>query len=140
MAKHTFDQIKEMAELLDMSMRCFWHDKTKEVFSVPDATQMPMDLGDWDDDLEKLETHFDEYQEIEPMDSTESFKIMEDFLDTIPDSDRIKQQLVYALNGRKPFRNFKQVIHETDYYRQEWFAFKEQKMQDWMRSQVERFV
>jgi hypothetical protein len=48
---------------------------------------------------------------IEPIESNESFKIMEDFTSGLPD-DIINNKLSTALSKRKPFRHFKDELYD----------------------------
>ena len=42
-----------------------------------------MDMEAWEEDMEKIDSEFGDYFLIEPMDSRESFNIMEDFVETV---------------------------------------------------------
>jgi hypothetical protein len=56
--------------------------------------------------------------EIEPPMPGESFRIMEDFIYSLPENaHELKSKLVQALNRRKPFQNFKYVIDGSGKYR-----------------------
>jgi hypothetical protein len=57
-----------------------------------------------------------------PLESHESFRIMEAFAENMEDEE-FKEQLFYALNHRKPFASFKWKIDNSQ-YRQDWFDFK----------------
>ena len=67
------------------------------------------------------------------MPSSNAFKIMEAFAELVTEQT-FKEKLIYALNGRKPFRNFKYEIDYIEDYRQKWFKFKSEKYQDWVRT------
>ena len=136
----TIDQIKEIAEQLDCGFRCFIHKQTKELLFIPDTLKNPeMDMDAWADENDKLETNFFDYYEIEPLESHDSFRIMGDFVDTLDDSNKLKEKLYYALNKTKPFRNFKNEIDYSGEYRQKWFDFKNQWLMDWVKKGLERF-
>ena len=49
------------------------------------------------------------YRSIEPLESHESFRIMEDFATSLPES-RLKSRLIDALTRNKPFRDRKSVV------------------------------
>jgi hypothetical protein len=136
----TNDQIKEIAEQLDCGFRCFIHKQSKELLFIPDTLKNPeMDMDAWTDENDKLEANFFDYYEIEQLESHDSFQIMEDFVDTLDDSSKLKETLYSALSKPKPFRNFKSEIDYSGEYRQKWFDFKKQWLMDWVKKGLERF-
>lgn len=60
---------------------------------------------------------------IEPVESSESWAWMEDFIATLADP-HLAEQLSRAIHGRKPFRHFKDVLAEHPAEREAWFAFE----------------
>jgi len=48
---------------------------------------------------------------------------MQDFLDTLPEG-RLADALQHALEGRKPFRQFKDALLDYPETRESWFRFK----------------
>ena len=99
-----------------------------------------LDYGEdaWEDERKKIKKHPKDYLEIEKMDSRDSFRLMEAFINIV-DSDKLRKDLINALNQRKPFGNFKYVIDNSGEYRQKWFDFKAEKMQEWVKEQVDMF-
>jgi hypothetical protein len=89
------------------------------------------------DDGEKLQRILDfllaEIYE-EPRESHESFKIMEWFIDEVEDN-QLQNKLIYALNNRHPFSNFKALV-EISEYRQQWFGFKQEKLEEMVRDEI----
>lgn len=67
--------------------------------------------------------------------SRESFKIMEDFVETIGDW-RLRGRLSEVLSERKPFKNFKWHIDNSGTYRQKWFDFKNTRVCEWVAEQI----
>ncbi len=72
---------------------------------------------------------------IEPLDSREGFRMMEDFVNEVKnrtDHDKLWQ----ALNQRHPFSAFRNMLHYTS-QREAWFEFKNEQMryivERWMR-------
>ncbi len=129
----TKEQIKEIAEQLDCGFRCFWSKTDGELLFIPDTLKHPdMDTDAWSDELEKLDANFFDYKEIDQLESSDSFEIMADFVETLYDSNKLKDKLIDALNKRRPFREFKFAIDNSGEYRQKWFAFKNEKMQEWV--------
>ncbi len=86
-----------------------------------------MDTESWGEDMDEIDNNFSDYIEIEKMDSHESFKLMEDFIETLTDS-RLQDKLVRALSRPKPFRNFKFEIDNSGLFRQMWFDFKNEQL------------
>lgn len=90
-----------------------------------------------DDELrERIDADSGErYLPIEPLDSHASFRIMEDFTASLPESS-LKPRLLDALSRNKPFRHFKDVIHSDLALRDQWFAFRdlahERYARDWL--------
>jgi hypothetical protein len=135
----TNEQIKEIAEQLDCGFRCFWNRKTGELIFIPNTERHPdMDIEAWSDELELLDSDFDDYQEIDQLEPSDSFKIMEDFVYTLDDSNKLKSSLIEALNKRKPFKEFKFVIDNSGKYRQMWFDFKNQELQKWVQNKLKK--
>jgi len=67
----------------------------------------------------------------EPLESHESFKIMEAFAEQMED-EKFKEQLFFSLNHKKPFANFKWKIDNSP-YRQDWFDFKRKWLEGYVR-------
>ena len=99
-------------------------------------------LHDDFDDAEELRDRIDaglgeRYRRIEMMEPHESFRIMEDFAASLPESP-LKSRLFEALSRNKPFRRFKDVVHSDLAVRDQWFAFRDDALaryaQDWLES------
>ncbi len=65
---------------------------------------------------------------IEPIESSEAFRIMEDFVDQCGD-ERLARALGQSLQRRKPFRRFKDALAAHPAQREAWFAFERQAME-----------
>jgi Uncharacterised protein family (UPF0158) len=79
----------------------------------------PADVGELPEDPRDN----DRYLRIEAIDSSESFRIMEDFIEQLADR-RLAQALERALQQRKPFRRFKDELASHSAQQQAWFAFE----------------
>lgn len=137
----TKEQIKEIAENLDMGMRCFYHLKTGEIEATPDLFEgdwIGQDTGPWQETLDKLDENWGDYFEFEKMTSHESFEIMADFAEIV-DNHKLQDRLFKALNKSKPFRNFKWEIDNSGEYRQKWFDFKNQRVIEFVKTQIEQY-
>jgi len=63
------------------------------------------------------------YLLIEPIESSDGFRIMEDFVATI-DDEAVAERLASALQRPKPFRRFKDALFDDVALRDAWFAFE----------------
>jgi hypothetical protein len=131
MAPLTEQQIQEIAEQLDNGFQCFFHKTTGELLFVPELDNPYVETEFFEDDLEKLDNNPDDYIEIEKPTSSDSFEIMARFTEQL-NNDKIKNQLINALNKNKPFREFKFVIDNSGVYRQQWFDFKNAQLRQWV--------
>lgn len=82
-----------------------------------------LDDGDVPEDLEDNPR----YRLIGPFASHESFQIMEDFVDSLGDTKEAGR-LQDALNRRKPFRQFKDTLHEHTKLSDAWYAFERREL------------
>ena len=150
--KLTQEQIKEIAENLDCGFRCFWSKTNGEllffmnnddIFGEEDEELDETEEENWDFSIEekkKIRNDPDDYEEIRGLESYESFNIMEEFIDTLSDSNKLKNRLINALAKRKPFSNFKYEIDNSGDYRQEWFDFKKNKMEEWVKERFKEII
>jgi phage-related protein len=86
---------------------------------------------DWDDD-----ENIDRYIDVPKIDSNEAFYVMTKFAKST-ESDP-EEKLFDALDGRKPFRRFKDFLYELDLW-DEWNDFEYKYAEKMIRSWVERF-
>jgi len=73
---------------------------------------------------------------IEPLASHESWQVMNDFIEQLPSGD-VTRRLIRALEGKSPFRRFKDVLLNYPTVRDEWFKFHEdalfQLAREWLK-------
>lgn len=85
-----------------------------------------IDIEEWEDVTgEKVTPKYTEWKRtlyFEPMDSSASFRIMEDFASQL-DNETISNRLMNILSRKKPFAHFNDYIHNSD-YKEAWFAYK----------------
>ncbi len=130
------EQIKEVAERLETGEKCFVHIHTREIVFYPDPLKyLDFDQELYHEEMQKVEEDGQDYLEIEGMGSREGFQLMEAFAEQL-DSAQVRERLYRALNHKKPFRQFKYEIDDSGEYRQAWFAFKNQKMMDWVQDKI----
>mgnify|MGYP003576476668 CR=1 FL=1 len=70
------------------------------------------------------------------MSSHDGFKVMEDFAASLPENNT-KSRLFQALEGKKPFANFKIQIDRSGWYRDMWFDFRKERLIRWVERQME---
>jgi hypothetical protein len=69
-------------------------------------------------------------------DSSESFRLMEDFIETVRD-ERAKDLLSRAIDGKGAFRRFKDTLFEFPKIREQWFTFESQQKREWAANWLE---
>ena len=133
----TSSQIKEVAEYMDCGLSCFYHYKTKKLVNLVDRDGTYYDpIEEIEDEWEKIDNNWIEYFEFEKMESRDSFKIMESFIDEV-DDNVLQENLAKALNRPKPFWNFKYKLEYNNDYKKQWFQFKEKRMIEWIEDQIQ---
>lgn len=135
--KLTEKQIAEIADELDCGMRCFYNLKTGEIKTIINSDNwIGADEEPWEEVWNEIEDNWDDYFEFKGLESHESFQIMADFAENI-ENKRLQNNLINALNRRKPFQNFKWHIDNSGEYRQQWFDFKKMRYIEWVKEQIE---
>ncbi len=138
MIKLTKDQIKDIAGELICGMNCYYNKKTEGIIKIPDIDNQIGDIDEvWKRDLKRVEDNQSDFVEFEMMDSRESFLVMEYFTDSVDDPD-LREELINALNRRKPFSNFKWIVDNSGDYRQQWFDFRDKKYIEWVEDRIDR--
>ncbi|MEW6304951.1 MAG: UPF0158 family protein [Verrucomicrobiota bacterium] len=98
-------------------------------------------LHDDFDDIAEIRGRIDadpgeRYRFIEPLESHESFRIMEDFAASLPESP-VKARLFDSLSRNKPFRRFKDIVHSDLALRDQWFVFRDDALARYARGWLE---
>ena len=127
--------VRKIAENIDCGLVCFVNPDTFEMEDVPkimvdDPYEYRMNTGTSGKDLNLHHKKWKKCITVEPPESSESFGIMESFLNEVDDKILTKR-LINALSNRRPFSNFKNLI-ETSNYREQWFAFKQRKLEEYV--------
>lgn len=129
-------EIKEIAEQMDCGMRCFCSTKTNKLLFLPADLEFEDEAAQfWQDEINELNSQPLVYQEIEKPESYDSFKMMQEFANSAFIDRRFQEKLSTILERRKPFANFKMCIDTSD-YREDWFSFKNNWMQKWVKDQL----
>ncbi len=137
--KYPKELIRSITEEIDMGMICFLNTDTLEVESVLGESYNAYGNDDFKDFYQEVYDKVDNWVNlirIEPPQSWQSFKIMEDFIATcISDDDSVKNHLWDAISKKKPFQNFKFLIDDSQ-YRQCWLDFKQAKLERFVLEQL----
>ncbi|VAX18880.1 hypothetical protein MNBD_IGNAVI01-754 [hydrothermal vent metagenome] len=130
------EQIKSIAEELECGMKVYVHIETKEMKTILDFNDnFYMDEEEWAEEIKEIEENYDKYVQFEKMDSRESFRVMDEFIETVKD-EKLKMKLELGLSLSKPFRNFKDIIDSAGEYREKWFEFKSMKYVEYVKEQL----
>ncbi len=128
--------LNDIADSMEAGFKCFIHRETFEVVTYLDPEQYAdMNRKDSKEEFGKIRKDKKKFIEIEHMTSSDSFKVMTEFVETIENSS-IKVRLLKAIEGQKPFANFKHQIDNSGEYRELWFTFRRQKNIQWIREQL----
>ena len=156
--KLTEDQIKQIAESIDADFTCHVNPDTGEIEETRDYGDDFNYIDDIDDEEENEEflesepewqkemrkeikeqtERIDSWERriiIEKPDSSEAFRFMEDFVEEIIPEP--KQKMYWkALQWKKPFANFNDLIHDSEYL-EDWYEFKKKKLVEYVREKLE---
>jgi len=128
--------LNDVADSLEAGFKCFIHRETFEVVTYLDPDRYPdMDPKDWKEEISKVKKNKKKFIEIENMDSSESFRVMAEFAESL-ENNITKIKLLTALEGHKPFANFKHQIDNSGEFREMWFAFRREKNIEWVQNQM----
>ena len=86
--------------------------------------------------IEQIEKNPSRYITIEPIGSREAFRIMERFVETLPEGED-RNLLNKALSWKKPFSNFKNAISDMPDIREKWFDFQDRQLRILAREWLE---
>jgi hypothetical protein len=138
--------VHSVAQNIDCGLVCFINPDTLEVENIPksmidDPFEFNLSTGINRENEIFLHEEWETYISIEPRESSESFGIMEKFVGKVKDK-KLRTQLIDALNNRRPFAHFKNIV-ESSNYRKEWFAFKQSQLEmmvwEELRIELENF-
>ncbi|MCC6287458.1 MAG: hypothetical protein IT249_06200 [Chitinophagaceae bacterium] len=114
--------VSGIAQHISFGQICHLNMDTLELEDYPAS----IDIEEWEDMTgEEFAPKYLQWQNVlsfEPMDSSESFRIMEGFAGQL-NNNKMQNTLLDILNRRKPFAHFNRYIHNSD-YRDKWLAFK----------------
>ncbi len=129
--------VKNIAQELDCGFDCYYNSSTDEIIAIPNFSQFS-DEEDFKEafreSLEKIEKHHSDYIKFKVLESFESFKIMERFVEQLTDQN-LKSELESVLVNKQPFQNFKHKVDHSD-FRQNWFDFKQCELEKIVENQL----
>ena len=118
--------IRQIAQELDSGNDCYYNLKNNEIIAIPNFSQISDDAEfkeAFQADLTRVEKQKADLIKFEILESFESFKIMERFVEQLTDQ-KLQSELENILANKKPFQNFKYVIDKSE-FRKDWFEFKQ---------------
>jgi hypothetical protein len=134
------DIVNPIARAIDAGFICYLNPETMEMEEIPtllmdDPQEFEMTTGFALEEEELNHEKWDTCYVFEPLDSSESFEIMERFAQRLED-EIMQEELFYVLTHRKPFANFNALIDNSE-YSESWFLFKMNWLKDHVRSKID---
>ena len=135
----TDEQLQSIAENLDRGMKVYFNTETHEIKSMVDfENNIYAEEEEWEEDFKEIEEDIDNFLLFEKMSSGESYRMMEEFVETVKDKE-LKKNLELGLSLSNPFQNFRDIIDGHQDYREKWFEFKDQKYVDYINAKLEYY-
>jgi hypothetical protein len=88
-----------------------------------------LDDDEWGEKIEEDESG--RFLYIKPFDSQDGYRIMEDFIESLTDTE-VKQKLSNAIQMSKPFRRFKDQLLAYPEIRERWFTYEEKQLREYI--------
>ena len=124
------DELIMAFEGFGTEMQHFFDRRTGEVLTVFEDKD--------EEDAKLLDADPDRFLLIEPVPSSVAYEIMCDFVDTLPEG-KIPRELARALQQRRPFRRFKDVLLNYPAVREDWFRFHERAFMQIIRAWLDDY-
>ncbi|MBN9350708.1 MAG: hypothetical protein J0H55_08480 [Chitinophagaceae bacterium] len=116
-------EISQMLQMGSPRLTCYLNPDTLETEEIPESYEET----DWMNITgEKIQIKHESWKRciiFEPLSSYESFRIMENFINQIPDGNE-RTELENLIRRPRPFARFNAFIHNSE-YKQNWFDFRE---------------
>jgi Uncharacterised protein family (UPF0158) len=93
----------------------------------PTTGQVEMTGEDVDDSVPEWELEERGAVPIPPDDSHRGYRDMQDFIATL-DDEQVRATLHHAIEGKRPYRRFKDAIYHYPKIRDDWYAFHQNRM------------
>lgn len=123
---------------MEMGFDCYFHKENHEFVCIPNDGLMALAEDDaFEEELSLVENDPDKYIRIEGPSSSYSFRTMQEFALEMVKNRYLQTSLLDALEKKKPFRNFKGIIENSD-YRDVWFSFKHEAFRKYLVDEINR--
>lgn len=123
--KLSMKDIEGISDELSSGLLVYINLENNKIIALP--TEDDMDYYDdnpWQDALDEVASWGNTLM-IEPLESSQCFRFMEEFLSQV-ENDDIRNSLQYALCHRKPFAHFQDLIYKFG-LKESWFPFKDKR-------------
>jgi len=134
MKKFTKEKIDQIAESMSMGVKCYYKIDTEELIDQfdykPESEDEDFDPADPDFEIED-----DNYVQLDPIPSHDSYEIMKDFARSI-DDEPFKNKLFDALEKHKPFRHFKWLVEGSDKHQAAWNDFQDNAQLKYVQDEI----
>lgn len=131
------EEINSIAQLLDCGSTVYYNIETGEQNEILEENDDFLDMEELEPELKNIRENPEKYIEFVKMDSNDSFRVMENFISTVEDVS-LRQELQESLRRSKPFRNFKNIIDNSE-IREKWFEFKNDSYMEFVRDQLDAY-
>ncbi len=140
------EAVREIADNLSAGLISFLNPDTLEIdWYHPSMPIEPEDEDedDEDEDISPGEIAFkyltwEKYWTFNPIDSSESFAIMEAFARQLKDK-QVAGELLDILNRKKPFARFNAYIHNSE-YREDWFRYRQKQLVNYVKRLISEYI
>lgn len=131
--------VPSIAQAIDAGQICFLNMDTLETEDIiPMLLENPAEFeavtGEDPRKASLKHINWEEYMAFYPLESYESYQIMESFIDAVED-DLLQNKLAKAINQKRPFARFRAIIDNSE-QRQRWFDFKQQEIEAHVRTLI----
>ena len=134
------ETIQEIADQLGSGFRVFIHKETLELITYPNEDKSAsFEPSTWKREIQTVHKEKNKYVEVQGMEPHDSFRVIEDFITTINDN-LLQERLLNAVHQKRPFAHFKEQIDRSGVYRERWFAFRGQRMIEWVQEQLDQIL
>lgn len=106
--------LEDLVDAFEMAMDewdQYLNTETGEIVSLPDSNNYWVDMEEEDEELAEEIEFSDHYVMLPSQRELQEYQIMEDFAYGVPAAG-VREKLLYALHGRKPYRHFKDRIND----------------------------
>jgi hypothetical protein len=129
--------VREIADWLQCGLECWIHKLKGTMYFLPKKDDPYFDPEQWREVLYALEGNESDYLVFQTMDSSQSYRMMQDFTWSLQESFE-RTELERALKSARPFHHFKLLVDVSD-LNEKWSNHRFDAHMDWVKSQVNCF-